>query len=173
MRVEGARAEFLVGLVERHASPDSSILEVGCRSGANLVSLHGAGFRDLHGIEGDDNRVRRFADEHPSVAGAIQVKGGPVGESIGEFGDRTFDLVFTVGFFFEKDGDFHWLYPEIVRITGVCLISIEDEQGAGGGRRVDYGAIYGKLGMKEVEAVDLSRIEGLDSVFRARVFSRR
>jgi hypothetical protein len=36
-------------------------------------------------------------------------------------------MVFTVGFLFDREGDFSWLFPQLARLCAHRLVSIEDE----------------------------------------------
>lgn len=166
MGAEEARAKYLVDLVGRYAGKDSRILEVGCREGANLVSLWQAGFTDLRGVESNIEKVGLFKEVHPEIAGRVNVTTGQIEELARGVEDEAFDLVFTVGFLFDRTGDYAWLFPELARIAGRHLISIEDE------RSGSLKGVLETLGLKEVEATDLSAMRELDSVFFARVFEK-
>lgn len=166
MDVAASRAEYLVALVGRHAAKDSKILEIGCREGDNLASLWRAGFTELEGLESSAEKVNTFKERHPDIAGGVSVTVGPIEELAGGMADAAFELVLTVGFLFDRTGDHGWLFPESSRLTRRHLISIEDE------RSGSLKDTYERLGLKEVEAADLSVIEELNSVFVARVFEK-
>ena len=166
MYVEEARSRFLVALVEKYATKDSRILEVGCREGNNLVSLWQAGFTNLRGLEGNTGKVPAFKKRHAGIAERVEVTTGPIEELVRGLENATFDLVFTVGFLFDRRGDNAWLFPQLARLVSHRLISIEDE------RRGSFKGVYERLGLKEVEAIDTSAMKELDSVFFARVFQK-
>ncbi len=166
MDAASGRAEYLVALVGNYAAKDSMILEVGCREGDNLVALWQAGFTRLQGLESNDAKVRAFKESHPDIAVLVNVTEGPMEELVRGAEDAAFDLVFTVGFLFDKTGDFSWLFPELSRLTRRHLVSIEDES-SGSLRHV-----FEQLGMKEVDSADLSANKRLDSVFFMRVFEK-
>jgi hypothetical protein len=161
-----ARAEYLVALIGRHAAKESRILEVGCREGDNLASLWHAGFTNLEGLESNAGKVDTLEERHPDLAGAVGVAVGPIDELTGGIVDEAFDLVFTVGFLFDRKGDHGWLFPELARLTRRHLVSIEDESAG------SFKDVYEGLGLKEVEADDLEAREELESVFFARVFEK-
>ena len=71
-----------------------------------------------------------------------------------------------MGFLFDKEGDFTWLFPELARVTRRYLISIENESS---GTPDD---VFERLGLNKVETVDLRTLKELDSVFIARVFEK-
>lgn len=166
MEVDKARAEFLVSLLSKYANNDSRILEVGSREGDNLTSLFTAGFKDLSGLEGNVEKTAVLKERHPEVAEQIDVTPGPVDFSLRGISDATFDLVLTVGFLFDKEGDFAWLLPELARVTRRHLIWIEGESS---GTPED---VFGRLGLNEIERVDLRKRRELESVFVARIFEK-
>jgi hypothetical protein len=167
MSVESARASYLVDLVGKYAGVDSSILEIGSRKGDNLAALGRAGFRDLYGVESDAVKVGIFRESCPDVAGFVQVMEGPVRQLLGDMGDGDFDLVFTVGFLFDRTGDHSWLFGEMARLSSHSVISIEDE------RSGSLREIFEGHGLVEVENMDLGDLEDLHSVFHARAFEKR
>jgi hypothetical protein len=164
--VAEARAKYLISLVGSYAGKDSRILEVGCREGDNLASLWQAGFTHLQGLEGSTKRADAFKERHPDIAGRVDVTAGPIEELVRGIEDGAYDLVFTVGFLFDKTGDYTWLFPELSRVAHWYLISIEDE--SSGSLR----GAFEQLGLKEVKAAELSKRQELDSVFTVRVFEK-
>jgi Methyltransferase domain len=156
----------LVTLVEKYTEKDSSILEVGCREGNNLISLFQAGFTRLVGLESNPAKVAGFKNRHTKIAKRIDVITGPIEELVRGLEDSTFSLVLTVGFLFDNDRDHTWLFPELVRLTSHFLISIEDE------RAGSLKGVYERLGLKEVETKNVSAMKELDSVFFGRVFKK-
>lgn len=166
MDVDGARARFLVAIIEKHADRDDRILEVGSREGDNLVCLWEAGFKDLAGIEDNVEKVAVFNERHDEIAGRIVVNAGQIEDLVHGLPDEAFDMVLTVGFLFDRKGDFTWLFPELARISSKRLVSIEYESPA------SLKGAYEKSGMKEIEAIDISAIPEMNSVFYARVFEK-
>lgn len=166
MNQDEARSRFLVALIEKQTRKDSRILEVGCREGNNLVSLWQAGFTNLMGLESNTAKVATFKKRHAGIAERIDVATGQIDELVRRLDDAVFDLVFTVGFLFGKRGDHSWLFTEMARLVSRCLISIEDEGPVG------LKGVFEGLGLEEVEAIDLSAIKELNSVFTARVFRK-
>jgi hypothetical protein len=166
MDISEARAQHLVALVVRYAEKGSRILEVGSREGDNLVSLWNAGFTNLLGLESSNEKVKAFKERHPDIAGRVAVTEGPIEEAVRGLQDAAFDLVFTVGFLFDKTGDYRWLFPELARVTGRYLIAMEDESSDAPTQGLE------RLGLKELESADLRQKKELESVFTMRVFER-
>lgn len=171
-RAGGApRSEFLVELVKRRVQPDDEILEIGSNVGRNLHYLRSAGFSKLAGIEISEAAVRKLGEAFPDLAASVRLLNEPVERAIKRFRDDEFALVFTMAVLEHIHTDSEWVFGEMVRITRNALITIEDERGIS--RRHfprDYGEVFAALGLKEIETVDCSAIEGLGSDFRARVF---
>lgn len=164
MGVAEARAEFLIGLMDRHASRTDRILEVGSRGGDNLATLFQAGYEDLTGIEDDTAKAASFNERHGDIAGRVPVMAGPIDGLVRGFFHESFEIVFTVGFLFDREGDHGWLFPELARICSRRLMSIENEDGG------SLRDTYESLGFRQLEAVDLRTKPELQSVFHARVF---
>lgn len=164
--VAEARAEFLVGIVARHAGKEDRILEVGSREGDNIATLLDAGFRELSGVEDNLAKAAGFAARHPHAASAARVTAGPVEEYLRGLPDGSLRLVFTVGFLFDRKGDYGWLPGELARLTSRSLIFIENEDGG------PYKDAFENLGLEQVEETDLASLPELESVFVARVFEK-
>jgi hypothetical protein len=56
-----------------------------------------------------------------------------VEDVVKSFGDRTFDLVFTMAVLEHIHTTSEWVFEEIVRITNRYVVTIEDERGTAGG----------------------------------------
>ncbi len=166
MSVEEERARFLVGLVRKYVLPEETVLEVGCKGGRNLDSLYNAGFTQLTGLEPSEERVGQIEERYPELWERVSVIYGRPESTATRFRDSEFDLVFSVGYFEGSESDERVL-DEMARLSGRCLISIEDERS---GR--DYRRSFESRGLRQVEQVDISRVPGLESVFLARVFQK-
>jgi hypothetical protein len=166
MGVDEARARFLVVLIEKYTGKNDRILEVGSREGDNLVSLWKAGFKNLAGIEDNVEKVAVFNERHDEIAERIDVTVGHIEDLVHGLPDEAFDVVLTVGFLFDRKGDYAWLSPELARICSRRLVSIEYESPA------SLKGAYEKSGRKEIEAIDISAVTEMNSVFYARVFEK-
>ncbi len=164
------RSAFLVELVKRHLPIDSKILEIGCNAGRNLDHLHREGYTNLAAIEISQAAIDLFRSTYPSAAQATEIHVDAVENAVRDFTDGQFDLVFTMAVLEHVHKTSEWVFPEIARITGRLLITIEDER-THSWRHFprNYGTIFGALGMVQVEQI--AKPPDLPGGFVARVFS--
>lgn len=165
------RSAFLVDLISRHVPRKARVLEIGCNSGRNLAALAGAGYRKLAGIEINDEAVAVLRSEQVQLSRALIVA-GPVEDTIAGFADDEFGAVFTMAVLEHLHPDSAFVFEEMVRIAPV-VVTVEDERGTSP-RHVprDYGAVFTRLGMTEIESVRCDAVPGLGPDFMARVFQR-
>lgn len=167
------RSLLLVDLVKAHADPGARILEIGCNVGRNLNYLFEAGFRRLEGIEINEGAVDQLRSSYPDMAKEARIHNAAVEDVIRDFSDGEFDLVFTMTVLMHIHPDSEWIFPQIARITTDRLITIENEEGLSWNHFPrDYGKAFESLGMRELEAVRCTGIEGLGSDTMARVFGK-
>ena len=167
------RSQFLVEIMKRHVSPDVRILEIGCNVGRNLNYLWLAGVKNLEGIEISEQAVQLLNQSYPEMASHIKIHNVPVEYVIKTFRDGEFDIVFTMAVFEHIHTDSDWIFPEIVRITADFLITIEDEQSISWRHFPrNYKKVFALHGIKQVEEINCSEVDGLGSSFFARVFKR-
>lgn len=167
------RSQFLVEIVKRYAHPNARILEIGCNVGRNLNYLFLAGFKELSGIEISEKAVQLLKQSYPKMAGHASICNKSVEESIRDFEDNEFDVVFTMAVLEHVHEDSEWIFSEIVRITRGFLITIEDERCVSWKHFPrNYKAVFEFEGMKQVEEINCSKVEGLYSNFFARVFKK-
>lgn len=168
------RSLLLVDLVKAHATPEARILEIGCNVGRNLDYLYTAGFHKLEGIEINEDAVHKLRVSYPDMAQEARIYNGAVEDVIGDFADEQFDVVFTMTVLMHIHPDSEWIFPQIARITKKRLITIENEEALSWNHFPrDYGKIFESLGLRELEAVRCTGIEGLGSDNLARVFERK
>lgn len=165
------RSEVLVRTIRQYATPDSSLLEIGCNAGRNLAHLHRAGFRKLTAIEISQPAVDMFRATFPEVADATTIHVGPVEQIIESVGQ--FDVVFTMAVLEHLHEDSSNVLAHIARATRDVLITIEDERTYGPrhfGR--NYQRIFEGLGLRQVEFL-AQPIGDLPEGFSGRVFKTR
>lgn len=168
-----ARSRFLVRLVAPHVPRDARVLEIGCNAGRNLAHLLEAGYEDLTGIEISADALALLRRTYPELAERGHLINASAETAMPRFGDRTFDLVFTMAVLEHIHPSSEWVFAEIARVTDSVLVTIEDEQNTSW-RHIprDYGRIFEALGMRQVEEHELSPEHGFSRKFRARVFRR-
>jgi len=166
-----AKSSFLVQLVEKYVNT-GRILEIGCNVGRNLNHLYLAGFRELTGIEINEDACQLLKKRYPDMAGHVQIYNAPIEEVIREFEDSEFDVVFTMAVLERVHTDSEWIFSEMVRIADKLLITIEAERWYS--RRHfprNYRKVFEPLGMKQIEEITCSGDTGLGG-YVARVFER-
>ena len=166
------RSEFLVTMIKDLQVENSiPIMELGCNVGRNLNELFCSGFRNLSGIEINQNATGLMRKSYPELS-KITIHNHSIENKIRDFKDSEFGIVFTMAVLMHIHKDSHWVFEEIARITGRYLVTIEDEKGkARKNFPRDYGKIFEKLGMVQVRCiVDDGTIFGKD--YRLRVFKK-
>ena len=167
------RSQLLVKMIRRYASPNAKILEIGCNVGRNLNYLFEAGFKHLAGIEISQEAVRLLKQAYPEMAHNARIYTAPVEEMIQSIEDREFNVVFTMATFGHIHTESEWIFRETVRIAKDYLITIEAEGGRYWGHYPrNYRQVFESLGMKQVEVIDCSQVEGYSSNHMARVFKK-
>lgn len=167
--VEDYRAGFLSGLMKRHAGPDSSILEVGARSGNNLDTLYDAGFSDLAGIERQADRIEEMELSHKEIGRSVVIMQGEPADRLEGLGDGEYEVVFSVGFF-ETHDDHTRTLRGMARVASRAVITVEQEGPGSSG--IDFADFFQQAGFEERESRDLREVPELESVFTVRAFSK-
>lgn len=168
------RSRYLVGMLERYTDHDARVLEVGCNVGRNLAFLHDAGFKHLTGIEISQDAVDVMRAEFPEMAREASIICGAAEDVVRDFDDGALDVVFTMAVLEHVHTESEWIFGELTRITNDLLITIEDEAGLSWRHFPrDYGRIFERLGMRQVEEHTCDGSEGLSPSFKARVFRKR
>lgn len=164
------RSLFLLKVMRKHANADMKILEIGCNVGRNLNYLLESGYTDLSGIEICEDAVRLLKKNYPELKDA-RIYNSPVEDVIREFSDSEFDIIFTMATLEHIHKDSEWVFGEMARVSKL-IITIEDEHGISKRHFPrDYKKVFEGLGMKQVEEIDCSDVEGLGSC-HCRVFKK-
>ena len=169
-----ARSQFLVKIMKRYVSTNAIILEIGCNVGRNLNYLFLADFRNLQGVEISEKAVRLLKQYFHEMANHTKIYRMPIEEIIREFKDCEFDTVFTMAVLEHIHEESEWILPEIVRIIKDFLITVEDESGISWRHFPrNYKKVFEPLGMKQIEEINCSDIDGLSRSFFARIFKKK
>ena len=168
-----ARSQFLLKIMNKYATKNQKILEIGCNVGRNLNYLFHSGFKNLEGIEISEKAVQLLHTAYPEMAQQARIYNSPVEEIIRNFRDCEFDIVFTMAVLEHIHLNSEWIFPEIVRITKNFLITIEDEFNISW-RCIprNYKKVFEPLGMTQIEEINCREVDGLGSNFYARIFRR-
>jgi SAM-dependent methyltransferase len=162
-----------VDLVTKYMDSGAHILEIGCNMGRNLIHLYQAGYRELAAVEISEAAIRLFRDSYPEVARHSDVHNAPVESVIEGFPDNAFDLVFTMAVIEHIHTESEWIFPEVARITGDLLITIEDESGVSERHFPrNYREVFEPLGLRQIERLGCGEDEGFKARMVARIFRR-
>ncbi len=166
----GERGEFMVSLVKQYVKPNASIIELGCNVGRNLHQLWLAGYRNLAGVEINEDAVRLMKERFPEMQPIIYQ--GSIEDRIKEL--QEYDLVFTIAVLEHIHRDSEWVFPEIAKRARM-LITIEGEK-----KNVselhfprNYKNVFEASGLRQIYEKHLSHKEGLNTKFYARVFEKK
>jgi 2-polyprenyl-3-methyl-5-hydroxy-6-metoxy-1,4-benzoquinol methylase len=161
------RSVFLLSLVKQTVSTDASIIELGCNVGRNLHHLWQAGYHNLSGVELNEQAIKLMRERFPEMQ--IPVYQGTIEDRIKELGQH--DLVFTMAVLEHIHKDSEWIFTEIARVTKKYMITIEDERNISERHFPrNYRQVFEELGLHQISEKHLSKKEGLNLNFYARVF---
>jgi SAM-dependent methyltransferase len=99
---------------------DARILEVGCNVGRNLAYLHDHGYTQVEGVEINAHAVELLREHHPQLADR-EIHLGTAEEVLPGFGDRSFDLVFTMAVLEHIHPDSVIVFDSMARIASEVL----------------------------------------------------
>ncbi len=172
VRAPVERSQFLLELIRLAQLQDPSILELGCNAGRNLAWLQQAGYTRLTGIEISPAAVALLRETYPALAACATLHESALEDALPGFADRQFDVVYSLAVLVHIHSDSDWVFPEIARITGDCLITIEDELNETPRHFLrQYQAVFEAQGLTQVLKRDCSHIDGLGP-YTARMFRR-
>lgn len=149
------------------SDPQPTVLELGCSSGRHLAHLHEHGYRDLSGIEINDEAIDVMAETYPELAEEGTFYVDAIEEVLPEFEDDRFDAVYSVETLQHIHPDNEWVFAEIARITDDLLVTVENE--GDGEETVNYvndefplyyrnwRAVFGEYGFDEIDSPSVER----------------
>lgn len=148
--------DALLTVMECYGNKTDKILEIGCNVGRNLNSLYKEGFKNLNGIEINQEAIKIMRDYYPEMYSASTIFESSVEDKIKEFQDDEFDVIFTMAVLMHIHKNSEWIFSEIVRITKKYLVIIEDEKGvARKNFPRNYKKIFESFGMRELEMFNI------------------
>ncbi|WP_224268663.1 class I SAM-dependent methyltransferase [Haloprofundus salinisoli] len=106
---------------------DLSVLELGCSSGRHLAHLHNHGYRNLHGIDVNEEATTVMRQAYPDLAAAGTFYIDAIENVVSEFDDDAFDVVYSVETLQHIHPDNEWVFDELARITADHLLTVEIE----------------------------------------------
>ena len=120
-------SETVAEVLEYYATEDASILEIGCGSGRHLAHLLGAGYKDLAGIDINDDSFEVMAEAYPHLADTGTFLSGAIEDLLPEYPDDAYDVVYSVETLQHVHPEETWVFEDIARVTGDLLITAENE----------------------------------------------
>lgn len=145
--------------LDRFVGRDAKVLELGCGSGRHLAHLVDNGFESITGIDLNPDAFEVMRDHYPELVETGTFVQGAIEDVVERFETQEFDAVYSVETLQHVHPDAAWVFPELARITGDLLVTIEHEGGRNG--QVPPGAEGGStIGAGGEESADRGREEG-------------
>lgn len=123
-------SETVRRLLDRFLDRDASVLELGCSSGRHLSHLHDHGYRNLAGIEVNEDAIDVMADHYPALANDGTFYLDAIEDVVRDFEDGAFDAVYSVETLQHLHPDLEWVFDEIARIADELVVTVEIEEGS-------------------------------------------
>ena len=98
-------------------SPDESVLDLGCNSGANLNFLYQGGFRKLYGVDAGRQALNLFSQTFPETFASTQVTHDLFQHYLLQCPDRMVDVVHSNGATLEL------VHPSFPIVAQMCRIA--------------------------------------------------
>ena len=135
-------SETLATVLDYYVHEDAAILEVGCSSGRHLASLRDNGFKNLTGIDINNESFDVMAERYPGLTATGTFHTGAIEDVLPEFSDDTFDVVYSVETLQHIHPENESVFEELIRVTSDLLITAENEgnspQRGRGDEKVSY-----------------------------------
>jgi SAM-dependent methyltransferase len=173
-------SDLIGALLDRFVDHGAAILELGCSSGRHLDHLRERGYKNLHGVDINDEAFEVMAREYPDLTEVGTFHCAAIEDVVRDADDGDFDVVYSVETLQHVHPDASWVFDELTRIATTLLMTAETDAVAGGG---DETGSAGPMADSESEDRDgkesaLSEIREVDEMPLyvrdwARVFTER
>lgn len=159
------RREYIAGQIAKYAAPDSSVLEIGCNAGSNLVALQRRGFSRLFGIDISERAILQAKKRVNMVAFH-----GHLSDWIDEMkAAGPFDLVFSLAVLMHIHPDDEAVLARIPELVERFLITCEWERTNGKYiTQRNYGKVFGGR-LKQIHHEPVNSVDGIVG-YQLRVF---
>ncbi len=121
------RSERLRTIIDDRLDRNASILELGCSSGRHLEHLAANGFRNVSGIDVNDDAFAVMEQQYPDLADTGTFHHGPLESVVPSFDDDQFDVVYSVETLQHLHPSCDWLVDDLDRVTADLLVTAEVE----------------------------------------------
>ncbi len=165
------RSKYLYEIISKHFTTDAKILELGSNVGRNLNYLYERGYKNLTGIEINENAVGIMKEKYPECIKNIFVVLNTIERTLrSSFSKNQFDLIFTMAVLEHIHKDAEWIFGRMVRISK-NIITIEDETSKSWRHFPrNYETIFGE-DMKQIAVQRCGKFNGLSERFVMRLFT--
>lgn len=120
-------SETLATVFDHYVSTDAKILEIGCSSGRHLSHLLDHGYKNLTGIDLNDDSFEAMAEYFPELAQTGTFHTGAIEEFVPELRDDQFDVIYSVETLQHVHPDDEWVFEELARASADLVITAENE----------------------------------------------
>jgi 2-polyprenyl-3-methyl-5-hydroxy-6-metoxy-1,4-benzoquinol methylase len=165
------RTDFLVGKIQENFGTDASILEIGCNVGRNLHGLYSAGYKNLHGIEINENAIAEMQKHFPKMAENIKIYNLPAEYAILNIPPNSIDVIFTMAVLEHIHDESDFIFHKMKEIAKKAIITIEDEVTVSERHEPrNYAEIFNCKKFQEKESACNLKLPGLSKKFVYRYF---
>ncbi len=167
------KSEFLVDILRNrlHLPSESTILEIGCSSGRNLIHLFKNDYKFLAGLEINKDALNLFSKKDPLLYKNINLFNFALEEYLEEHEGERYDVVFSMATFENIHYDSDWAFERVAAMTRKYLVTIEDEKSQGAHHFPrNYKLAFRKSKLKQVESINCKKIPLLGKNYVARIF---
>jgi 2-polyprenyl-3-methyl-5-hydroxy-6-metoxy-1,4-benzoquinol methylase len=165
------RTDFLVKKIQENFSTDASILEIGCNVGRNLNGLYSAGYKNLHGIEINENAIIEMQKHFPKMAESIKIYNLPAEYAILNIPANSIDVIYTMAVLEHVHEESSFIFQKMKEIAKKAIVTIEDEVKASERHEPrNYSEIFNCKKFQEKESAYNLKLSGLSKRFVYRYF---
>lgn len=120
-------SELVRERIDAIVGQNASVLELGCNVGRHLEHLRARGYDRLHGIELNAEALDVMAETYPDLAAEGTFYDDAIERVLPEFDDGQFDAIYSVQTLQHIHPDDAQVFEEVARVTGGCLVVVENE----------------------------------------------
>ncbi|WP_224449305.1 class I SAM-dependent methyltransferase [Haloprofundus salilacus] len=120
-------SEAIRRCIDAEPGSNVSILELGCSSGRHLAHLYDHGYRNLHGIDVNEEAMTVMRQVYPELAAAGTFYIDAIENVVTEFDDDAFDVVYSMETLQHIHPENGWVFDELARVTSERLVTVEIE----------------------------------------------
>jgi len=126
LAVNDGRSAKVVELMKR-CEINGPILELGCNCGRNLDALWQAGFRELSGIEINEDAVLSISEAYPEMATDSKIYNLPMEDALPALPTGSLEAVFSLAVLMHLSPRSEWVFDHIARVSSKFIITLEHE----------------------------------------------